>query len=176
MQVYDPDDVPVGHASMTRLFLASALALVIAMPVALARSDIDTTQSVRTIVEQQQRIREEVNAKRNGWEEIPAAKRGAVLRDQDQLLMLLEGKQTIGDLNPDQQIKAANLLESINAAVTGAEDQRKVCTRERKIGSNFTQRVCRTAGEMRAEREATRTGLERGGNMRKVVDDPRGVR
>ena len=91
--------------------------------------------------------------------------------------MLLEGKQTIADLNPDQQIKAANLLESIKAAVTGAEDQRKVCTRERKIGSNFTQRVCRTAGEMRAEREATRTGLERGGNLRKMVQDqPGGVR
>lgn len=159
---------------MKPLFLWLALAVVI--PAAMARSDIDTSQSVQSVVEQQQRIREEVTAKRNGWEEVPAKKRSAVLRDQDQLLMLLEGKQTIGDLNPDQQIKAANLLESINAAVTGAGDQRKVCTRERKIGSNFTQRVCRTAGDMRAEREATRTGLERGGNMRKVVDDPRGVR
>jgi hypothetical protein len=158
--------------------LSCAIAFsLVAGPAAASRRYIDVNQSAQAIIEQQQRIREEVTTERNGWDEIPAMKRSAVLRDQDEVFMLLEGKQTIADLNPDQQVKVANLLESINAAVTGAEDQRKICTRERKVGSNFTQRVCRTAGEIRAEREATRTGLERGGNLRKMVqDEPGGVR
>lgn len=147
---------------MKPLFLCLALAVV--APASMARSDIDSTRSVRAIVEQQQRIREEVSAKRNGWEEVPAEKRNAVLRDQDQVFMLLEGKQTVADLTPNQQVKVANLLESIKAAVTGAEDQRRICTRERKIGSHFPTRVCRTVGQIRKEREATRQGLDRGGD------------
>lgn len=159
---------------MHRLLLV--LALMAVNPAAIARTDdLDITQPVPAIVEQQQRIREEVLAQRNGWDEVPPAKRNAVLRDQDEVFMLLEGKQTIADLKPDQQVKVANLLESINAAITGAEDERKICTRERKVGSNFTQRICRRAGDIRAEREATRTGLERGGNLRRVPP-PTGVR
>ncbi len=139
-----------------------AMVLAVAMPVALAGDPIDTRQAVRPIIEQQQRIRDEVNTVSNGWEEIPAAKRLAVLRDQDELFALLQGKQTIAELAPGQQIKVANLLESIKAVVTGAEDQRRICTRERKVGSHFPTRVCRTVGQIRREREATRQGLDRG--------------
>lgn len=145
---------------MHRLLLL--VALMMANPAAAARNDLNTAQPVPAIVEQQQRIREEVLAQRNGWEEVPPAKRNAVLRDQDELLMLLEGKRTIADLKPEQQVEVANLLESINAAITGAEDERKICTRERKVGSHFPARVCRTVGQIRREREATRLGLERG--------------
>jgi hypothetical protein len=90
---------------MKQLFLCVALAVV--MPAAMAGSDIDTSQSVQSIVEQQ-RIRKEVTTQRNGWDEVPAMKRSAVLRDQDEVFMLLEGKQTIADMNPDQQVKVAN--------------------------------------------------------------------
>ena len=147
---------------MNRALVTMVLAM--AMPVALAGDPIDTRQAVRPIIEQQQRIRDDVNAVRNGWEEIPAPERLAVLRDQDQVFSLLDGKETIAELAPGQQIKVANLLESINAAVTGAEDQRRICTRERKVGSHFPTRVCRTVGQIRKEREATRQGLDRGGD------------
>lgn len=148
-----------------------ALALVFAcggIGQAIAQATIDTTQRVDQIVEQQDQIRADVKASRDGWETFSQEKRDEVLHQQDRLLVLLEGKQTIGDLGPDQQVEAANLLASIKATATGAEDERMVCTRERKVGSNFPKRVCRTVGQMRREREMTRDGLQRGDQQQRM--------
>jgi hypothetical protein len=129
---------------------------------------IDKTQRVDAILSQQAEIRGDVQAPRNGWDALPQEKRSEVLRDQDRLFQLLQDKQTIGDLAPDRQVEAANLLSSIKAIATNAEDERMVCTRERKVGSNFTQRVCRTVAEMRREREAARDGLQRSDQMQRM--------
>ena len=137
---------------------------------------IDKTQRVDAIVEQQKQIRGDIQAAHNGWETLTQKKRDEVLKEQDRLFTLLDGKQTIGDLEPDRQIDAANLLASINATATGAEDERMICTRERKVGSNFTQRVCRTVGQIRREREATQNGLQRGDQMQRMQPkSPAGV-
>ena len=151
--------------------LALALALTLAaagIGHATELATIDKAQRVDAIVEQQNQIRVEVKAARNGWEALPQEKRSEVLAQQDRLFALLQDKQTIGDLEPDRQVEAANLLASINATVTGAEDERMVCTRERKVGSNFSQRVCRTVAQMRREREATREALERGDALQRM--------
>lgn len=137
---------------------------------------IDKTQRVDAIVEQQKQIRGDIQAAHNGWETLAQEKRNEVLKDQDQLFVLLQDKQTIGDLAPDRQVEAANLLSSINAIATNAEDERMICTRERKVGSNFTQRVCRTVGQIRREREATQNGLQRGDQMQRMQPkSPAGV-
>ena len=54
------------------------------------------------------------------------------------------------------------------AVAMNAEDERMICTRERKMGSNFTQRVCRTVGQLRREREAARDGLRRADEMQRM--------
>lgn len=154
---------------MRRILLA--LALVVAVPAAFANSNrpttIDTDQPVKDIIEQQQRIRADVTAVRNGWDEISQAQRETLLRQQDQVFIMLEGKQTIADLAPQRQVEVANLLESIKATITGVEDERRICTRERKVGSHFPARVCRTVGQIRREREATRDALHRGDNFKR---------
>lgn len=129
---------------------------------------IDTAQRIDAILAQQDVIRGDVQASRNGWETLSQEKRAEVLKDQDRLFVLLKDKQTIGDLEPDRQVEAANLLSSIKAVATNAEDERMVCTRERKVGSNFTKRVCRTVAEMRREREATRDALQRGDSQQRM--------
>lgn len=137
---------------------------------------IDTTQRVDQIVEQQNQIRAEVKASRNGWDALSQDKRDEVLKDQDRLFVLLQDKQTIGDLEPDRQVEAANLLSSIKAIATNAEDERMICTRERKMGSNFTQRVCRTVAQLRREREAARDALQRGDQQQRMQPkSPMGV-
>ena len=129
---------------------------------------IDKTQRVDAIVDQQNRIRADIKASCNGWDGLSQDKRDEVLKDQDRLFALLQGKQVIGDLQPDRQVEAANLLESIKAVAMNAEDERMICTRERKMGSNFTQRVCRTVGQLRREREAARDGLRRADEMQRM--------
>jgi hypothetical protein len=138
------------------------------MNVVTKTTTIDKTQRVDAIIEQQNQIRADIKASHNGWDGLSQDKRDEVLRDQDRLFVLLQGKQTIGDLAPDRQVDAANLLESIKAIALNAEDERMVCTRERKMGSNFTQRVCRTVGQLRREREAARDGLQRADQMQRM--------
>lgn len=150
-------------------FLALAFALSVAgIAHAADVATIDKTQRVDAIVAQQTQIRGDVQASRNGWETLSQEKRSEVLKDQDRLFQLLQDKQTIGDLEPDRQVEAANLLSSINAVATNAEDERMVCTRERKVGSNFTQRVCRTVAQLRREREAARDALQRGDQQQRM--------
>lgn len=141
-----------------KLFWAALL--LAAAPVAWSATSIDLKQRVDVIVAQQGRIREEVLAQKNGWEDVPATTRSQVLHDQDRLFELFQGKTVVGDLPADGQIEAANLLEDINAAVAGASDQRRVCTRERTVGSNFVHNVCRTMAEIHAEREAARNVMD----------------
>lgn len=148
---------------------ALALALAVGgIGQATAQETIDKTQRVDQIVQQQTQIRADVTASRNGWDALPQEKRDEVLKQQDRLFVLLQDKQTIGDLGLDQQVEAANLLASIKATVTGAEDERMVCTRERKMGSNFTQRVCRTVAQLRREREAARDAVQRGDQQQRM--------
>ncbi|WP_460822136.1 hypothetical protein [Lysobacter olei] len=44
-----------------------------------------------------------------------------------------------------------------------AQDERTVCKVERTIGSNRTQRVCRSSEQIRREREAAREAMEKRG-------------
>lgn len=145
------------------------LALVLAVGAigpAMAQATIDKTQKVDGIVAKQNQIRTDVQAARNGWETLTPEKRNEVLQQQDQVLSLLQGKQTIGDLAPDQQVEVTNLLSAIETTASGAEDERIVCARERKVGSNMPQRVCRTVGQMRREREATQSQLQNSNSRR----------
>jgi hypothetical protein len=142
------------------LVIAIVLACVACIGNATAQETIDKTQRVDQIVEKQARIRADVQASRNGWETLSQEKRDEVLKQQDQALGMLQGKQTIGDLMPDQQVEVVNLLSAIETTATGAEDERIVCVRERKVGSNMPKRVCRTVGQMRREREATQNEVQ----------------
>ncbi|MHB8912559.1 MAG: hypothetical protein ACYC42_07910 [Lysobacter sp.] len=64
-------------------------------------------------------------------------------------------------LNAPQKIEIANTLESINALVSQAEDNHKVCERVKVIGSNRPQNVCMTVAQRRRLREdAQRNGIK----------------
>ena len=127
---------------------------------ALAQQQIRADMKVDDIIAKQNAIRTDMQAARNGWETLTPEKRSELTRQQEQVFALLQGKRTIGDLAPDQQAEVTNLLSSIETTATGAEDERMICVRERKMGSNFPQRVCRTMGQMRRERESTQGQLQ----------------
>lgn len=45
-------------------------------------------------------------------------------------------------------------------AAGNVESERKVCTREKKLGSNRVERVCRTRAELAREKETARDQVE----------------
>lgn len=108
---------------------------------------------------QQLEIRERVQAAKGAYKDMSAAQRAEIVRRQDELLALIEGKQTLDDLNDPDKVAAFNALEWIKARITDSEDQRVICERARPVGSNRVERICATVAERRANQEAADIAL-----------------
>ena len=127
-----------------------------------AQAGNDYSRRVSDIVSEQQRIRAEVKAETMGWDNIPLEKRQELLRTQDQLLPLIEGKETLGDLDPPERQSAMEKLDRLDALALEAENERMVCMRERLTGTHRTQTVCRSVGDMKRWRDASREFFRKG--------------
>ncbi|WP_407353769.1 hypothetical protein [Luteimonas sp. R10] len=124
------------------------VACFVAAPAALANDD---TQSAAGILQQQRDIRQDILAKERGWDAIDASKRDQVIARQDKVFDRLADVGTLDELNPTEITELSNDLEWIRSIAMDAENERMVCTREKKTGTNRVQRVCRTAGQIARE-------------------------
>jgi hypothetical protein len=150
---------------MPRLWPAAVAALLLQLigaPAVEASGTIRTDQSVDEIVIQQQQIQADARAGRNGWDSISPGQKSELASKQQRIFALLEGKRSVADLYPGDQVELANAMEWIKALATNAEDERQVCTRERTTGSNRTTTSCSTVGEIRRRREATKDAMRLG--------------
>lgn len=114
------------------------------------------TAQVSDIVQQQTRLRAEVEAGKGPFEELPVAKRKELLTKQENILRSLEGMESIDDLGAEQRVEVEADLAWIEALVAAANDERMICHREKTIGSNRTTRVCRTAAQVERARAQAR--------------------
>ncbi|HEY0504177.1 MAG TPA: hypothetical protein VGD42_11860 [Lysobacter sp.] len=121
---------------------------------AAAANEIHPNMDARAIVAQQQRIRDDVLRHGGPYKDLPAADREALLKEQDKVFQLLDRRDAVTDLPEPERIVVFNALESIEGIVNRAQDERMVCERVRRVGSNRSETVCMTAGERRARREA----------------------
>ena len=117
---------------------------------------------VADIVSQQREIRADVKAEKNGWDNIAADKRQELLGKQDQLMVLIDGKQTLDELTPTDHATAVQTLEWIDAMASKADDERQVCRRERATGTNRIATVCRSVGDMKRQREQAKAAWQQG--------------
>ncbi|WP_157489601.1 hypothetical protein [Lysobacter sp. Root916] len=117
--------------------------------------------AISAITAQQKQIHDDVIAQRGRYKDMPASTRSELLSKQAEVLAMIEGKNSSGDLSQEQQVQVFNRLEWIEAAINNAEDERMVCKREKTIGSTRITRVCRTVAQEREAREAARDELDR---------------
>lgn len=110
---------------------------------------------------QQAQIKAGVDARSGAFKDLPAATRAQLLSDQAVVLGLIEGRTSTDELDAEQKGQLVAALESIDAIVTKANDERQVCELRKTLGSNHKERVCRTAKQIREEREAARAQLDR---------------
>lgn len=137
---------------------AVILALMLAVPaVAAANSGELKFDDIRS---QQSEIRAGVTARSGRYKDMSANTRTELLHRQTEVLNLIEDKIGPSDLNQDQRTALFNHLEWIEAAINREEDERLICERRTTIGSNRKERVCRTAAQIREERERARNELD----------------
>jgi hypothetical protein len=94
------------------------------------------------------------------YKDMPEQDKQKLIKEQDQLLMLIGDKQDPSQLDPDQRVAAFNILESIEAAINKAEDERMVCERYQKTGTNRKVTVCRTQRLVKESRDRARRQME----------------
>ena len=112
------------------------------------------------ILAQQRAIRADMDARTDRYVDMPRATRKAIRADQDRLEVLLQGKADTSQLDPAGRDEVTSLLASIDAAVNRTGDERLICTREARIGSNFMTRICRTPSEIREQQAAGQKTLK----------------
>ncbi len=140
------------------VFLGSLLAASTAyatLPVAPLHAD--------AIRSQQAQIKAGIEAGKGVYKDLPAHTRAQLLAQQAVVLALIEGTQTTAELDVSQSSALFAALDSIDAMVNKANDERMVCKMSKKTGSNMKERVCLTAAQMREQEEAARSQIDRHG-------------
>lgn len=139
------------------------LLLVLTAPAAFASVDSRVLQldEIRT---QQTEIRDGVEARTGRYKDLSASERSELLTKQARMLQTIEGKHSTAELNDMQKTEVFNTLEWIEAVVNNDGDDRMVCERRPVLGSTRKERICKTAGQWREEREAARNMMDSRGS------------
>lgn len=113
------------------------------------------------VLEQQKQIRSDVDAGRGDYAKLDPAKRDELRSRQDRLGQLLQGR-SYDQLSAGEREQAHQDLAWIGQAggqaggqaVAAADPEEKVvCQRVRTIGSNRTERVCKSVSQRREEQK-----------------------
>lgn len=144
-----------------RVLALSALLLAMASP--LARSADTSSLNAQDILIQQQAIRADAAASKGRYRDMPESERAKLYGYQDTVTRLLTGVTLTTELAEKDQLTVANALEAVEAIVNKAEDERRICERQKPTGSNRSVTVCRTVAQRRAERERLESDLKRDG-------------
>ena len=148
-----------------RFVSAVVLGLALAAPAAFASVD-SRVLMLDDIRSQQTEIRDGVEARTGRYKDLSSTERSELLTKQARMLQTIEGKRSTAELNDQQKTEVFNTLEWIEAVVNNDGDERMVCERRPVLGSTRKERVCKTAGQWREEREAARNMMDsRGGCM-----------
>ena len=145
---------------MRILFSAALIAASLLPFSAFAKDAIEISSTPPEIRAAQADLRKAIERKSGNYSHFTDAERKAIFAKQDELTVLVDGKNTIDELGPDGKIEVANALEAVNALVNRAEDNRLICERVKPLGSNRPQNKCMSVGERRRLRDdAQRQGL-----------------
>jgi hypothetical protein len=146
-------------STLKHVALAALAALLVMASSAVTAASDPQPPTIRDIVTQQTQLREQVKAGKGAFKDMSKAERKALAERQDRVLQMLGEKQTLDEMPPDQRTVVFNELEWIKAAVTKAEDERKICEYTRTVGSNRMVSVCMTAKEQRENRDGAQQSM-----------------
>ena len=94
-----------------------------------------------------------------------------------QMAALFGRYDSVGVMSRDARVELFNAQEEVNGILRHNDEQRLVCERRPKIGSNIPETTCRTVGDIERDRRAgNRTLLELNNSERHQTASDRGDR
>lgn len=128
---------------MKPMFLMAVLAVTAVPALAWANAD-----KLAMILQQQREIRSETESSTGAYARFGAPALGRIETAQDRIFSLLNGVNTLDQLNADQKVELFNALEEVKAVIAQNESNRQKCWRERKLGTSVKQTRCATMAEL----------------------------
>ncbi len=138
---------------------ALAFLLLVAAGQAMANARID----LKVILNQQNSINRQIEESPDGMG-IESQQLDRLRRAQGTIADIAVKKSSLDQLSPADQIRLRNALGEVYAILKGtrvAQEQRDVCWRERKIGSQIQTTRCATFEELLLTREGARSWMEK---------------
>lgn len=109
---------------------------------------------------QQREIRLALEKNDANYDYLGKNRRQNVLTAQDRLFAMTEGKTLLGELSPNDRVRAFNQLKRIEALLVRKDvDDREVCERGKLTGTNRQQLVCYGKAEQDDRRDRAREAL-----------------
>lgn len=157
---------------MSMKSMALALCIVFAWAGS-ATAAAENPVGLQAILEQQRSLAADLDAGKT--RDLKAPQVEEIRKSQRELFKVTEGKTDLDALRPDEKVVVMNEVEKIKAIMAGtraADEDKKICRRERTIGSQLVQTICMTKGEMEKRRELNREQAEK----RRICEVPGGCR
>lgn len=143
---------------MKTRMLAAVLGCALTSPLAMANARID----LKVLLNQQSSINRQVEESPDGMG-IDSMQLDRLRAAQRIVTDIAGKKNTLDQLNPGDQFKLRNALGEVYAILKGtrvAQEQRDICWRERRIGTQIQSNRCATFEELLLAREGARAWME----------------
>lgn len=117
---------------------------------------------LEAIVKEQRQIEAELS--QGDMDDLTPRSKRLLKSTQDDIFSIAEGKSSLDDMSPDDQIRFKNAVEQVNSIVSNSrrvEEKKDFCWRERQVGSQVMKTVCGTEEERKAIRQGARDYLNR---------------
>lgn len=117
---------------------------------AMAGQQTDQPETVSGILKMQHELRARLEKPSGEYSRFDATAIRKMEAAQDDVFSMLDGVQSLDQLNAEKKTRLSNSLDEIKAVLLANEGSRMICHRERKTGTNLVERRCETM----ANREA----------------------
>jgi hypothetical protein len=146
---------------MSTRFLLTA-ALMLAASSSFAKSSIEAVpMDPAEFVAMRADIEDQIR-KSAAFREMDINERKEVARALDRMEKVLSGVAAVDELDPPVQTQLFNDQELVNHVLTkGQADDKVICERTRRVGSNLYSNTCLTVGERRRSKESVEQELQR---------------
>ena len=99
-------------------------------------------KDIAKFLDYQRDLRDDLDTRK--FDHLRAASRQQLMKAQDEVFALLEGRRSVEELSHAEQIELYNAQHLIAGIITDAELDRPICKREKRVGSNRAETVCTT--------------------------------
>ncbi|MFC3813349.1 hypothetical protein [Lysobacter sp. GCM10012299] len=111
------------------------------------------------VMEKQDRIRRDATSGAAGFSSLSADKRRELLERQEDLIGIIDGRR-YEELTAEERAQASSEIAWIDSLARQVADERLICERTKKSGTNRVERICMTAQQKREAQEKAQKAME----------------